>query len=188
MLLNFFKSNFNYFRATTSVVAKICKIWKMFNFAYFNQKNTHINTCKNVEIYKTATVRLLFTYKWFFYSFFLSPPTSCSSPLSTSHNKTTKSPLPYPQPPISIFFQQQNHKTTPAQPQPQFKVLPPKYKTQKLKLVITHHKNSKNRREITWNSQLVRNKNRENTRKKKNNHTHKTISMWFSNLPTSIEL
>ena len=71
--------------------------------------------------------------------FSLSLPSSCSSPLSSSHNKTTKSPLPQPQPPISIFFRQQNHKTTLAQPQPQIKVVPPKYKTQKLKLAITHH-------------------------------------------------
>ena len=83
----------------------------------------------------------MFKCKWFFYSFFLSPPSSCSSLLSSSHNKITKSPLPQPQPLISIFFKQQNHKTTPAQPQPQIKVIPPKYKkkNQKLKLVITHH-------------------------------------------------
>ena len=31
-------------------------------------------------------------------------------------------------------------------------------------------------------------KYRENTRKKKNNCTHKKIFMWFGNLPTSIEL
>ena len=33
----------------------------------------------------------------------------------------------------------------------------------------------------------MRNKNRENTRKKKN-HTHKTVFMRFGNLPTSTEL
>ena len=41
---------------------------------------------------------------------------------------------------------------------------------------------------LTINSQPVRNKNRENTRKKKNNHTHKIIFTWFGNLPTSTEL
>lgn len=32
----------------TVMVAKIYKIQKMFNFVYFNLKNIHINTCKNV--------------------------------------------------------------------------------------------------------------------------------------------
>ena len=35
----------------------------------------------------------------------------------------------------------------------------------------------------------MRNKtNRENTRQRKNNHTHKTIFTWFGNLPTFTEL
>ena len=45
-------------RATTSVVAKICKIHKVLNFAHFNPKNTNISTCKNVQIYKVATVTM----------------------------------------------------------------------------------------------------------------------------------
>ena len=35
-------------RATTSAVAKMCKMQKVFNFAHFNLKNTHINVCKYV--------------------------------------------------------------------------------------------------------------------------------------------
>ena len=41
-------------RATTSVVAKMCKMQKVHNFAHFNPKNTHINLCKNMQIYTTA--------------------------------------------------------------------------------------------------------------------------------------
>ena len=32
----------------------MCKIQKVLNFAHFNPKNTHISTCKNVQIYTTA--------------------------------------------------------------------------------------------------------------------------------------
>ena len=45
-------------RATTSMVAKICKIQKVLNFAHFNPKNTNIGSCKNVQIYKVATVTM----------------------------------------------------------------------------------------------------------------------------------
>ena len=47
---------FNYFRltATTLVVAKMCKMQKVLNFAHFNPKNIHINLCKNVQIYTMA--------------------------------------------------------------------------------------------------------------------------------------
>jgi len=38
------------------------------------------------------------------------------------------------------------------------------------------------------NSQPVRNKKIEKTHAKENNHTHKTIFTWFSNLSTSMEL
>ena len=37
-------------------------------------------------------------------------------------------------------------------------------------------------------SQPVRNKNREKHTPKKNNHTHKTVFIWFGTLPTSTEL
>ena len=43
--------------------------------------------------------------------------------------------------------------------------------------------------EFNRNSKLVRNKKIEKTkRQKKNNHTHKTVFMWFGNLPMSTEL
>ena len=43
--------------------------------------------------------------------------------------------------------------------------------------------------EFNWNSNPVRNKKIEKTkREKKNNHTHKTVFTWFSNLPMSSEL
>ena len=43
-------------------------------------------------------------------------------------------------------------------------------------------------RELTRNSQTCEKQNRENTCKKKSNHTHKTVFMWFDNLPTFTEL
>ena len=43
-------------RATASEVAKLCKIQKVVNFTHFNEKNTHINVCKIVHIYKSAIV------------------------------------------------------------------------------------------------------------------------------------
>ena len=46
-------------------------------------------------------------------------------------------------------------------------------------------------RELSQNSQPVRNKKKKKLRKhtsKKNNHMHKTIFTWFGNLPTSTEL
>ena len=43
-------------------------------------------------------------------------------------------------------------------------------------------------RELTQNSQPVRNKKYRKHMPKKNNHTHKTVFTWFSNLPTSTEL
>ena len=44
-------------------------------------------------------------------------------------------------------------------------------------------------REFNLNPNLWETKqNRENTRQRKNNHTHKTIFTWFGNLPTSTEL
>ena len=84
-LLLFFLFSFFFFkfRATALVVAKVCKIQKVLNFAYFNQKNTYISACKNVQI--NIDARLLFMCKWFFFILvFLSPPSSCSSPLSSS--------------------------------------------------------------------------------------------------------
>ena len=70
-------------KAIALVGAKVCKIQKVLNFAHFNKKNTYINTCKNVQIYKTATVtvhictvtvhvQMIFL---FFFSLF---PSSCS--------------------------------------------------------------------------------------------------------------
>ena len=47
---------------------------------------------------------------------------------------------------------------------------------------------SYNCRELTWNSQPVKNKNYRKHTPKKNNHTHKIIFTWFNNLPTSTEL
>ena len=43
-------------------------------------------------------------------------------------------------------------------------------------------------REFDQNLNLWETKNRENTRQRKKNHTHKTIFTWFGNLPTSTEL
>ena len=36
------------------MVAKMCKMQKILNFAHFNPKNTHISLCKNVQIYTMA--------------------------------------------------------------------------------------------------------------------------------------
>ena len=38
------------FRATTAVVAKMCIMQKVLNFAHFNSKNTSISLCKNGQI------------------------------------------------------------------------------------------------------------------------------------------
>ena len=58
VLLFFFlsKSCVLIIRATTPMVAKICKIQKVLNFTHFNLKNTYISTCKNMQIYKITTV------------------------------------------------------------------------------------------------------------------------------------
>ena len=40
-------------------------------------------------------------------------------------------------------------------------------------------------RELNRNSKTYEKQNRENTRQTKNNHTHKIVFTWFSNLPTS---
>ena len=59
-------------RATTSMVAKMCKMQKVPNFAHSNPKNTHISLWKNVQIHGYV----------FFYSFFLSPLSTSDSPHS----------------------------------------------------------------------------------------------------------
>ena len=45
-----------YLRVTVSEVAKFFKIQKVPDFIHFKQKNTHINQCKNIQVYKNATV------------------------------------------------------------------------------------------------------------------------------------
>ena len=139
------------------MIAKVCKIQKVLNFVHFNQINTYISACKSVQIYKTATVTVhictvtVHVQMIFFFSlplhlictvtvhvqmiFFFSLPLHLALPLCLLLTiKSQNHPCPQPQPPISIFFQQQNHKTTPAQPQPQIKVVPPKYKNPKIKI------------------------------------------------------
>ena len=46
------------FRATTSVVAKSCKIQKVVHLAHFDQKNTHISGCKIVHKCTSAIVTM----------------------------------------------------------------------------------------------------------------------------------
>ena len=106
-------------RVTALVIAKVCKIQKMLNFAYFNQINTHISTCKSVQIYKTATIIMhictvtVHVQMIFLFFFPLSPfillfpclrlatkpqnhpcPSLNHRSLSSSNNKITKPPLP----------------------------------------------------------------------------------------------
>ena len=53
--------NLKLLRATTSEVAKLCKVQKVVNFTHFNKKkkkNTHISACKIVHIYKSVTVTM----------------------------------------------------------------------------------------------------------------------------------
>ena len=45
-----------YLRVTVSEVAKFFKIQKVPDFTHFKQENTHINQCKNVQIYKNVTI------------------------------------------------------------------------------------------------------------------------------------
>ena len=81
------------------MIAKICKIQNVLNFAHFNPKNTHmINTNKNVQIYKTALqmnsnhaymhVYCLCVNDFFILIFSL--PVRLLSHLSSSHNKERK--------------------------------------------------------------------------------------------------
>ena len=100
--------------------------------------NTHISTCKNIQITKkkkkTTTITIyictviVHVQMIFLFFFSVSPFIMLFSFVFFSQQNHKITHTPHPQPPISIFFQQQNHKTTPAQPQPQIKVIPPKYK------------------------------------------------------------
>ena len=39
----------------------------MFNFAYFNPKNTYINICKSMQIYKTTIITVQMIFLFFFF-------------------------------------------------------------------------------------------------------------------------
>ena len=130
------------------MVAKVCKIQKVLNFAYFNpkKKKTHISACKNVQIF-------------FFYSFFLSLslhlslflclllttklqnhpcPSLNHQFLSSSNNKITKPPLP------SINHRSRWYHPNRKTQKLKLAITHHNTKTQKLKLAITHHRISKN--------------------------------------------
>ena len=83
------------------MVAKVCKIQKVLNFAHFNQKNTHqcLQKCANIQNCYSNRAYMhdycSFANDFFFLFFF------CLSPFILLFS--------------SVFFSQQNHKITPAQ-------------------------------------------------------------------------
>ena len=137
------------------MVAKVCKIQKVLNFAYFNpkkkkKKNPHqcLQKCAN-----TVHVQIIF------YSFFLSLPLHlalflclllttklqnhpCPSlnhrSLSSSNNKITKPPLP------SLNHRSRWYHPNTKTQKLKLAITHHNTKTQKLKLAITHHRTSKN--------------------------------------------
>ena len=121
--------------------AKVCKIQKVLNFTHFNQKNTHISSCKNVQIYKTATVTMhictvtVHVQMVFFILFF-------SLPLHLDLLLTTK-PQNHPYPSLNYrsLFSSNNKITKPllSNLNHRSRWYHPNTKTQKLKLAITHH-------------------------------------------------
>ena len=137
------------------MVAKVCKIQKVLNFTYFNQKKKK----------KKPTTVLAKMCKYYscanniFYSFFLSLPLHlalflylllttklqnhpCSSLnhqfLSSSNNKITKPPLP------SINHRSRWYHPNRKTQKLKLAITHHNTKTQKLKLAITHHRISKN--------------------------------------------
>ena len=152
-------------RATALVVAKVCKIQKVLNFAHFNNnKNTHISACKSVQIYKIATVTVhicivIVHVQMIFLFFFFSLPLHLALPLcllltiksqnhpcpslnhrslSSSNNKITKPPLP------SLNHRSRWYHPNTKTPKLKLAITHHNTKIQKLKLAITHHRTSKN--------------------------------------------
>ena len=141
----------------------------MFNFTHFNQKNTHISTCKNVQITKKKKKNYYNNYSYmhgycsrandFFILFFCLPlhhalllclllttkpqnhpyPTLNHRSLSSSNNKITKPPL------LSLNHRSRwYHPNTKKNQKLKLVITHHNTKTQKLKLAITHHRTNKN--------------------------------------------
>ena len=163
-------------RATALVVAKVCKIQKVLNFAHFNNnKNTHISACKSVQIYKTATVtvhicmvivhvQMIFLFFFLFlplyfalllYLFLTTKPHNHLCPslnhwsLSSSNNKITKPPLP------SLNHRSRWYHPNTKTQKLKLAITHHNTKTQKLKLAITHHRTIKN--QMKSNSKINQN-------------------------------
>ena len=110
---------------------------KVLNFAHFTPKNTNISACKNVQIYKIATITVhmhgYYSCANDFFILFFSLPLHLA--LLLCFLLTTK-PQNHPYPSLNhrSLSSSNNKITKPAQPQPQIKVVPPKYKIPKTKI------------------------------------------------------